>query len=129
MRWRGGGNGTVDGAAAALFAAGVAAGTNGRILRCLTRPDLLAPAIAQAGLSPDRVIYVEAGDEKAVLACMEEGLRYGGLGCVVAEVAHLWMTASRSLQLAAEGTSTMGLAVRMWRRQPRSAGLRSADGC
>lgn len=44
----GDGNGAVDGAAAALFAAGVAARTNGRILWCLTRPDLFAPAIAQA---------------------------------------------------------------------------------
>lgn len=117
----GGGNGAVDGAAAALFAAGIAARTNGRILWCLTRPDLFAPAIAQAGLSSDRVIYVEAGDEKAVLACMEEGLRHGGLGCVVAEVAHLSMTASRRLQLAAEGSSTMGLAVRRWRRQSEAS--------
>ena len=34
-----------------------------------------APALAQAGLPPDRVIYVEAGDEKSVLICFEEGLR------------------------------------------------------
>jgi hypothetical protein len=38
---------------------------------------------------PDRVIYVEAGDEKSVLICFEEGLRLGGLGAVVAEVARL----------------------------------------
>jgi protein ImuA len=117
----GGGNGAVDGAAAALFAAGVAARTNGRILWCLTRPDLFAPAIAQAGLSADRVIYVEAGDEKSVLACMEEGLRHGGLGCVVSEVAHLSMTASRRLQLAAEDSGTMGIALRRWRRQTEAS--------
>jgi protein ImuA len=35
---------------------------------------LFAPALAQAGLMPDRVIYVEAGDEKSVLICFEEGL-------------------------------------------------------
>jgi hypothetical protein len=28
---------------------------------------------------PDRVIYVEAGDEKSVLVCFEEGLRHAGL--------------------------------------------------
>src|SRR5215831_12814035 len=67
----GGGNGAIDGAAAALFAAGLAA---------------------------DRVIYIEAGDEKSVLACFEEALRYGKLGAVVAEVSHLSMTASRRLQ-------------------------------
>src|SRR5690606_24453263 len=56
----GGGHGAIDGAAAALFVAGIAARTKGKTLWCLTRPDLFAPAIAQAGLGPDRVIYVEA---------------------------------------------------------------------
>src|SRR3984893_13473312 len=60
-----------------------------------------APALAQAGAGPDRVIYVEAGDETSILICFEEGLRHGGLGAVVAEVARLSMTASRRLQLAA----------------------------
>lgn len=113
----GGGNGAVDGAAAALFAAGIAARTKGEVLWCLTRRDLFAPALAQAGLAPGRVIYVEAGDETSVLACFEEGLRHGGLGAVVAEVARLPMTASRRLQLAAEGSGTPGLAIRRWRRQ------------
>jgi protein ImuA len=72
----GGGNGAIDGAAAALFAAGIAARTRGRVLWCVIRQDLFAPAIAQAGLLPDRVIYVEAGDEKSLLACFEEGLRH-----------------------------------------------------
>lgn len=66
----------------------------------VTRPDLFAPAIARAGLAPDRVIHVEAGDKKALLACFEEGLRHGGLGAVVAEAARLSMTASSRLQLA-----------------------------
>jgi len=30
-------------------------------------------AAAQVGLGPDRVIYVEAGDEHSVLGCFEEG--------------------------------------------------------
>src|SRR5215831_8592870 len=112
----GGGNGAADGAAAALFAAGIAARTRGRVLWCVTRQDLFAPALAAAGLAPDRVIYVEAGDEKSLLACFEEGLRYGGshggLGAVVAEVARLSMTASRRLQLAAEGSGAIGIAIR-----------------
>src|SRR6202035_5235203 len=78
----GGGHGAIDGAAAALFAAGIAARLRGQVLWCLTRPDLFAPALTQAGLVPDRVIYVEAGDEKSVLICFEEGLRLGGLGAV-----------------------------------------------
>src|SRR3979490_1166354 len=106
----------LEGAAAALFAAGIAARLRGRVLWCLTRRDLFAPALAQAGLMPDRVIYVEAGDEKSALICFEEGLRHGSLGAVVAEVARLSMTASRRLQLAAEGSGTIGLALRRWRR-------------
>ena len=117
----GGGNGAVDGAAAALFAAGIAARTRGQVLWCVTRKDLFAPALAQAGLLPDRVIYVEASDEKSVLACFEEGLRHGGLGAVVAEVARLSMTASRRLQLAAEGSGSIGIAIRRWRRQAEAA--------
>src|SRR6202162_3785916 len=70
----GGGNGAIDGAAAALFAAGIAARTRGKVLWCIARPDLFAPALAQAGLKSDRVIYLEAGDDQSVLACFEEGL-------------------------------------------------------
>jgi protein ImuA len=113
----GGGNGALDGAAAALFAAGIAARTKGKVLWCIVRADLFAPALAQAGLSADRVIYVEAGDDRTVLACMEEGLRHGGPSVVIAEVARLTMTASRRLQLAAEGGGGIGLALRRWRRQ------------
>jgi hypothetical protein len=79
------------------------------------------PALVLAGLAPDRVIYVEAGDEKAVLACFEEGLRYRKLGAVVAEVARLSMTTSRRLQLAAEGSGVIGLALRRWHRQAAAA--------
>ncbi|MCP3404803.1 ImuA family protein [Bradyrhizobium sp. CCGB01] len=117
----GGGNGAVDGAAAALFAGGIAARTRGKVLWVITRPDLFAPALAQAGLAPDRVIYVEAGNDKTVLACIEEGLRHGGLGAVVGEVARLDMTASRRLQLCAEQSGTIGIALRRWRRQTEAA--------
>ncbi len=112
----GGSNGAIDGAAAGLFAAGIAARATGKTLWCITRPDLFAPALAQAGLAADRVVYVEAGDDKMVLACMEEGLRHGGLGAVVGEIAKLSMTASRRLQLAAEETGSIGIALRRWRR-------------
>ena len=117
----GGGNGAVHGAAATLFTAGIAARTPGQVLWCVTRADLFAPSLAQAGLHPDRVIYAEVGDEKAVLTCMEEGLRHGGLSAVVGEVARLPMVASRRLQLCAEGSGTIALAVRRWRRMPDAA--------
>lgn len=118
----GGGNGALDGAAAALFAAGIAARTKGKILWCLTRQDLFAPPLDQVGLAPGRVIYVECGDEKAVLDCFEEGLRYGGgLGAVIGEVPRLSMTASRRLQLAAEGFGVLGIAIGRWRRQTEAS--------
>ena len=109
------------GAAAALFAAGVAARTRGKVLWCFTRADLFAPSLTQVGLSAARVIYVECGDDKTVLACFEEGLRHQGLGAVVAEVARLSMTASRRLQLAAETSGAIGIAIRRWRRQTEAA--------
>lgn len=100
----------VDGAAAALFAAGIAARTKGPVVWCLTRPDLFFPALAQVGLHPDRVIFVESDREEDVLANMEEGLAFGGLGAVVGELVRLPMVGSRRLQLAAERTGTMALA-------------------
>jgi protein ImuA len=117
----GGGDGAVDGAASALFAAGIAARTRGKVLWCVTRTDLFAPALSHVGLSADRLIYFEAGDEKAVLAACEEALRHGGLGAVVGEVSRLSMTASRRLQLSAEDTGTLAIAVRRWRRQAEAA--------
>lgn len=117
----GGGSGTVDGAAAALFAAGIAARTKGQIAWCLTRPDLFMPALAQAGLHPKRVVFVEGDREEDVLASMEECLSYGGLGAVVGELVRLPMTASRRLRLAAEKTGTMAIAVRRWRRQTEAS--------
>ena len=117
----GGGEGALHGSAPALFAAGIAARALGPVLWCVTRADLFAPSLAQAGLSPGRILYVEAEDEATVLACFEEGLRHGGLGCVVGEVARLSMTASRRLQLAAEGSGTLALAIRRWRRQAEAA--------
>jgi protein ImuA len=117
----GGGAGTVDGAAAALFTAGIAARSKGKVLWCLTRPDLFFPGISQAGLHPDRVIFCESDKEEDVLASMEEGLSFGGLAAVVGELVRLPMTASRRLQLAAERTGTMGLVVRRWRRQTEAS--------
>lgn len=116
----GGGNGALDGAAAALFAAGILARTHGPVLWCVSR-DLFAPALAQAGLHPDRVLCIDTRSDKEVLACMEEGLRHGGLAGVVGEVSRLAMTPSRRLQLAAETSGTLAIAIRRWRRPAEAA--------
>ena len=67
------------------------------------------------------MIHVEAGDDKSVLACMEEGLRYEGLGAVVGDIARLPMTASRRLHLAAKESGTIAIALRRWRRQSEAS--------
>jgi protein ImuA len=117
----GSGNDGLSGAAAALFSAGIAARTKGKILWCMLRQDLFAPALEQAGLSPGRVLHVECGDEKGVLDCFEEGLRCNALGAVIGEIAKLPMAASRRLQLAAETSGTIAIAIRRWRRQSETS--------
>ncbi len=110
------GQGMAHEAAAMLFAAGIAARLDGPILWALRAPDLFAPGLAGTGLHPDRVIYAEAGaevgDDRTVLLVMEEGLRHGGLAAVVGEVSRLSLTASRRLQLAAEKSGVLALALR-----------------
>ena len=103
------------GAEGVLFVAGVLARLEGPVLWCLRGRDLFAPALAGAGLHPDRVIYAMGGDERTVLLCLEEGLRHRGLAGVVGEVARLSMTASRRLQLAAEASGVIAFVIRRWR--------------
>jgi len=90
-----------DDAAATMFLAGILARVPGPVFWCLRWRDLFAPALGHAGLDPDRVIHVEAGDDVHVLLAMEECLRHPGLAGVVGEVGRLSLTASRRLQLAA----------------------------
>lgn len=113
----GGANGAVDGAAAIAFAAGIVARTGGQVLWCFSQADLFSPALAQSGLSEDRVVFFEAPDDDTILGCCEEALRHGGLTAVVGEVAKLSRTSSQRLQMAAETTGTMAIAVRRWKRQ------------
>lgn len=112
-------SGYSDDAAATLFVAAVAgrrAGPGGTVLWVITRRDLFAPGLAQGGLPPDRLLIAEAGDERDVLAVMEEGLRHGALAAVVGEVGRAGLTETRRLQLAAEEGGTMALMLRRWRR-------------
>jgi protein ImuA len=114
-----------DDAAATLFLAALAGrksrGEAGReqVLWALARRDLFAPGLAQAGLTPDRLIYAECRDDAEVLAVMEEGLRHGGLAAVVGEVGRCAMAPARRLQLAAEEGGTMALMLRRWKKTAR----------
>ena len=111
-----------DEAAATLFLAALAArfamarGEGGQVLWALARRDLFAPGLAQAGLTPDRLLYAECRDDAEVLAVVEEGVRHGGLAAVVGEVGRMAMAPARRLQLAAEEGGTAALLLRRWRR-------------
>jgi protein ImuA len=129
----------VDDAAATLFLAGVAARlstTGGTVIWAVTRFDLYSPGLEQAGLLPDRTVYVEAQEDKDVLAVMEDGLRHGSLAAVVGEVRRADMTATRRLQLAAGERAIPVLLFRRWRRsgtcplsEPSAATTRWRIGC
>lgn len=112
-------DGYSDDAAATLFLAGIAArraGRRGTVLWVVARRDLFAPGLAQAGLSPSKLLVAEAGCDADVLAVMEEGLRHGALSAVVGEIGHAGLTETRRLQLAAEEGGTMALLLRRWRK-------------
>jgi protein ImuA len=112
-----------DDAAATLFLAALAAlfsraleGGRGQVLWALTRRDLFAPGLAQAGLGPERLIHAECRDDSEVLAVIEEGVRHGGLAAAIGEVGRAEMAATRRLQLAAEDRGTPALLLRRWRK-------------
>ena len=101
-------------ALAARFA--IAAGAGGQVLWALSRRDLFAPGLAQAGLTPDRLLYAECRNDEEVLAVMEEGVRHGSLAAMVGEAGRMAMAAGRRLQLAAEEGGTAALLLRRWRK-------------
>jgi protein ImuA len=107
----GAGPDTEQGAAAALFLAGLLARMDGPVLWVRQWPDLFSPGLAGAGLHPARVVFADAGKE--VLAAMEEGLAHAGLAAVVGELAGgLSLVASRRLQLASGQSGVMAALLR-----------------
>jgi len=114
-------------AACVQLAAWLLGRARGPVIWALPRLTLFPPALAEAGLSPSRVVFAEAGDERDVLAVAEEALRHGGLAGVVCEASRLSLTASRRLQLAAEAGDVPCLVLRRWRKgQAPSAGTACA---
>jgi protein ImuA len=129
-----------DDAAATLFLAGIAARFaalgEATVLWALTRFDLYAPGLEQAGLNPHRIVYAQGRKDAEVLAMAEDGLRDGSLACVIAEVKSADRTATRRLQLAASNGRTPMLLYRRHRSKgscplatPSSAMTRWRIGC
>lgn len=131
-----------DDAAATLFLAALAArfsrtaGKGDQVLWAMTRRDLFAPGLAQAGLTPERLLFAQCRDDAELLAVMEEGVRHGSLAAVIGEVKRAEMAATRRLQLAAEEGGTPAFLLRRWRRAdadplaaPSAACTRWRIGC
>ena len=112
------------GATASGFAAFLAAqfaGTHGHILWCRRDgtkeshsrgrygPNIYGPGLAALGLDPRRLIMVRGLNREEILWAMEEGLTSRALCAVIGEPGHIDQTASRRLQLAAEGSLTPAL--------------------
>lgn len=99
-------------AAATAFTASIAGRLAAPVLWCARGRELYGPGLAGVGLAAERLIVAEAGNDKDLLAAMEEGLRSAVLGAVVGEVERIDLTASRRLQLAAEKAGCMALVLR-----------------
>jgi protein ImuA len=95
-------------AAGTGFAVNLIGQRPGPVLWCRSRRaaletgDPYGPGIIGLGLSPDRLILVEAARPAELLWAMEEAARTRGLAAVVANGVMPDLTASRRLQLAAE---------------------------
>jgi protein ImuA len=130
-----------DDAAATLFLAALAARWSratgaGQVLWAVARRDLFAPGLAQAGLTPERLLCAQCRDDAEMLAVMEEGVRHGSLAAVIGEAGRADMAATRRLQLAAEEKGTPAFLLRRWRRTdadplaaPSAAFTRWRIGC
>ncbi len=74
-------------------------------------------ALAQFGIAPDRVIFIDPARKKDVLWTIEEALKCEALQLVVGEVGELSFMESRRLQLAVERSSVTGF---IHRKNPRT---------
>jgi len=112
-----------DDAAATLFIVGIAArfaaAAGATVAWALTRFDLYAPGVEQAGLPANRLLYLQGKDETQALALAEDALREGCFAAVVAEVKIADQTATRRLQLAAADGRTPMLLLRRWSKANR----------
>lgn len=69
------------------------------------------------GIEPERVIFIDAKNEKDLLWMVEEALKCQALAAVVGELQEINLTESRRLQLAVEQSRVTGL---LHRHNPRS---------
>ena len=80
---------------------------------------LFPPALTTYNVAPDRIIFIDAKEEKQVLWVMEQALKCEGLAAVIAEVKEISIVQSRRLQLAVESSKVTGFLLR---HDPRKLG-------
>ena len=73
---------------------------------------LFPTALANFGIAPDRVIFIDLQKERDTAWAMEEALKCAGLSAVVGELYDINFTATRRLQLAVEQSRVTGFIVR-----------------
>ncbi|MCG8510351.1 MAG: hypothetical protein MI741_14080 [Rhodospirillales bacterium] len=104
------GKGGASGFCAGLL--GRLSGDGGAVLWCRREHGLYGPGLSIFGLSPERLILVNARNETDILWVLEEGLRSRSLAAVLGEVDAIGATAARRLQLAAESCGVTALLLR-----------------
>ncbi len=118
---------TETGAAAAAFVASLAAplASRGAMVWVMRRDDLHAPGLAGLGFPAQNLIQVQAADEAAVFAALEDALATAGVAAAIGEVAGVDLVAGRRLQLACEKRGATGFVIR---RRPFGGEAREAPG-
>lgn len=110
-----------DDAAATLFVAGIAARfanlAGDRVLWALTRFDLYAPGLGQAGLEQEQTVFALGRQDDEVVSLLQDGLKVGAYAAVVGEVRHVSRAATRRLMLSAASSGTPAFLLRRRRRK------------
>ena len=73
---------------------------------------IFPPALIHFGISPERVIFINAKNRKEILWMMEESLKCEGIAAVIAEIKEINFTESRRLQLSVEQSKVTGFVIR-----------------
>lgn len=81
------------------------------------RRSVFAPALAQFGLEPHRILFVDTNQPKQTVWAIEEALKCGALTAVVGELNELDFNTSRRLQLAVEQSRVTGFIHRFRPKQ------------
>lgn len=70
------------------------------------------PALANYGIQPEQLIFVDVQHERDIMPVFYEALKCSAISAVVAEARNLDFTTSRRLQLAVEKSQSTGFVIR-----------------